>query len=315
MTAIQGVPVYKLFGEQAPWPTSDMMHCESIAARSQLHNWQIAPHQHNNLLQLLYLQQGSARIQIDNVQYDMSAQQILVVPQMCIHGFQFAPDALGHVVTLAYPLIHKLTGPAADKLLALTRSSLHFLSDGNQDGYIKTSFQTLDAEYRGTAPYRNLMIETLLGIILIWLARSVTRHALGHGRAMDKAGRHFSGFCQLVEAHYASHRPVSFYAGQLGITTAHLSALCRQIVQKAPLELIHERMILEAKRNLVYTSMTISIVSYTLGFSDPAYFTRVFKRQVGHSPRQFRQRMATRDLPPLPDSRPEPPAPVAEPGP
>jgi AraC family transcriptional activator of pobA len=51
--------------------------------------------------------------------------------------------------------------------------------------------------------------------------------------------------------------------------------------------------ILEAKRNLVYTSMTISVVSNTAGFADPAYFTRFFKRQVGLSPREFRLKAGT----------------------
>ena len=77
------------------------------------------------------------------------------------------------------------------------------------------------------------------------------------------------------------------------MTAAHLNALCRQTVGKSALELIHERMILEAKRNLVYTSMSISEVSYAIGFSDPAYFTRFFKRQVGLSPKEFRKRAGT----------------------
>ena len=52
-------------------------------------------------------------------------------------------------------------------------------------------------------------------------------------------------------------------------------------------------MLLEAKRNLVYTAMAVSEVSYALGFSDPAYFTRFFKRQSGWSPRDFRTRAKT----------------------
>jgi len=51
--------------------------------------------------------------------------------------------------------------------------------------------------------------------------------------------------------------------------------------------------VLAAKRNLVYTSMTVSVVSHTLGFSDPAYFTRFFKREVGVSPKEFRRQAAT----------------------
>jgi AraC family transcriptional regulator, transcriptional activator of pobA len=65
--------------------------------------------------------------------------------------------------------------------------------------------------------------------------------------------------------------------------------LCRQASEKSALELIHDRLLLEAKRNLVYTSMNISEVSYAVGFADPAYFTRFFKRLAGMSPKEFRE--------------------------
>ena len=209
------------------------------------------------------------------------------------HGFRFERDAVGHVVTLAYPLIHKLTRQAGNGLTALAGPSIHSLTDDDESGYIRMAFNALDAEYRGNAPYRTLLIESVLGAILIWLARSASQRALGDMRETARKGEHFPNFCQLIEENYATHQPVSYYARRLGITAAHLNALCRQTVGKSALELIHERMTLEAKRNLVYTSMTISIVSYTIGFSDPAYFTRFFKRQVGLSPKEFRKRTGT----------------------
>lgn len=83
--------------------------------------------------------------------------------------------------------------------------------------------------------------------------------------------------------------PVAHYVHKIGVTPAHLSVLCRQTVDKSALEMIHERLMLEARRNLVYTSMTISQVSYATGFSDPAYFTRFFKREAGVLPKEFRR--------------------------
>jgi AraC family transcriptional regulator, transcriptional activator of pobA len=296
MAQVKQIPVYKLYGEQEPWPTPDMVHCESIAARSQLHNWQIKPHQHNGLFQILFLQQGAAKIQIDDAQYDMAAGQILMVPQMCIHGFRFERNAVGHVVTLAYELINllmRLTRQAGDGLVALSDPSIHALGDDAESGYIRMAFSALDAEYRGNAPYRKLQIEALLGAILIWLARSAPHHALAHAQESGKSAEHFANFRALIEQHFAEQKPLAWYARQLGITAAHLNALCRRTVGRSALALLHERMLLEAKRNLVYTSMTISVVGYAIGFSDPAYFTRFFKRQAGVSPKEFRKRAGT----------------------
>jgi AraC family transcriptional activator of pobA len=87
---------------------------------------------------------------------------------------------------------------------------------------------------------------------------------------------------------FAGHYPLVHYAQNIGISTAHLNALCRQLTSRSALELIQERIALEARRNLVYTAMTISTVAEALGFADPAYFTRFFKRHTGMSPKAFR---------------------------
>jgi AraC family transcriptional activator of pobA len=158
---------------------------------------------------------------------------------------------------------------------------------------MRMAFHALDAEYRGNAPYRALQIESLLASILIPLARGASHPAPVHAQDSGKAAEHFGNFSSLIDAHFAEQHPVSWYARRLGITAAHLNALCRQKAGKSALELVHERTLLEAKRNLVYTSMAISVVSYTVGFSDPAYFTRFFKRETGMSPKEFRKRAGT----------------------
>jgi AraC family transcriptional activator of pobA len=296
MAKVGAIPVYKLYGEHEPWLTPDMVHCESIASRSRLHNWHIKPHQHNGLFQILYLQCGNARIQLDDKHSVMRAGQVLMVPQICIHGFEFDRDAVGYVLTLAYPLINKLTLQMGDGLAALTSPSLHALGEDEESSHIRMAFNAFDAEYRGNAPHRELLMEALLGAILIWLTRHALQALPGDHEEAAKGGRrsrHFVRFCELLEDGYSKHHPVAYYAKQIGITAAHLNLLCRQTVDKSALELIHERVLLEAKRNLVYTSMTISEVSYAIGFSDPAYFTRFFKRGVGLSPKDFRRQAGT----------------------
>lgn len=283
------VPTYKLFGEQAPWPTPEMLHCESIAARSASHNWQITPHRHSGLFQILYLAAGSAEVHIDGGANRLVAGQLMLVPQMCIHGFRFEKNAQGCVVTLAYPLIQKLAPQAGDALVGLSSPVACTLGEG--EAYLPGAFEALEAEYRGAAPHRNQLVESLLSVILLMVSRRCAQTQ--PPTALARRAECFPAFCALIERHYAEHKPVSFYASKLGVTAAHLNSLCRQVVDRSALELIHERMILEAKRNLVYTSMTVSVVADTAGFADPAYFTRFFKREVGMSPREFRQQAGT----------------------
>lgn len=290
MNHSSGIPVFKLYGEREQWPTPDLVHCESIAARSRLHDWRIRPHPHSGLLQILYLQTGDAAVRLEEERHAMAAGQVLVVPPMCVHGFQFSRDAVGQVITLADPLVGQLATQAGDGLPALSRPSLHRLEEDEESGGMAAAFHALEAEYRRSAPYRRPLIESLLNVILLRLARNALPQAGARAREAERGVAHFSRFCEMIEQHYAAHHPVSFYARAIGITAAHLNVLCRQAAGKSALQMLHERVLLEAKRKLVYTSMTVSEVSYTLGFADPAYFTRFFKRQAGMPPKDFRRR-------------------------
>jgi len=71
---------------------------------------------------------------------------------------------------------------------------------------------------------------------------------------------------------------------------------CVAMTGQTPIQLLNARILLEAKRQLLYTSQPIGRIAYTLGFDDAAYFTRFFSRRAGLSPRAFRTRGADRAL-------------------
>ena len=96
-------------------------------------------------------------------------------------------------------------------------------------------------------------------------------------------------FDALVEARFRQHWPVARYAAALAITPAHLSRLCRAATGRPASAVIEDRIIREARRHLVYTNLPVQSIAYDLGYDDPAYFSRVFTRATGLSPRSFRQ--------------------------
>lgn len=96
-------------------------------------------------------------------------------------------------------------------------------------------------------------------------------------------------FLAAVQRDFASGRGVADHADALGLTPGHLNALCRTNLGRSAGALIRDRIVLEAKRRLLYTAAGVASIGYDLGFADPAYFTRFFRRETGRTPGEFRR--------------------------
>lgn len=115
--------------------------------------------------------------------------------------------------------------------------------------------------------------------------------AEAYGGAADPPGNSAAlEFRRLVEHRFARSHRVSEYARTLAITPGHLSDLTRRTFGLSPGALIRTRLVLEARRLLLHTDHTAGWIAAELGFKDPAYFSRFFRRETGMSPRTFRTR-------------------------
>lgn len=101
-------------------------------------------------------------------------------------------------------------------------------------------------------------------------------------------------FRKLLEQKIRFHKDVSFYANELGVSKSHLTKTLKRTFGNAPAQLIRERLIAEAKKELLYSKLNISEISYQLNFSEPSNFNRLFKDVVGLSPKEFRSKNSNR---------------------
>lgn len=290
------VPVFKLYGETQHWPTPDLLHCESIPERSQLHDWRIRPHRHADLVHILFINQGSVELALEGTTHQLKGVVTIIVPAMAIHGFHFSPDVQGQIITLAKPLADHLHTLVEDSS-ALKKADFFCFKFPHQGERIATLVNQIEQEYRQPAPGRNRLLEALVQALVVELSRlSILKGqpTKRYGpRQNDKGLQHLAHYQALIEVHYRDQPSIEALAEKVGVSSAHLNMLCRQLAGRSALQLLHERLLLEAKRQLTYTNMTIGQVSDSLGFSEPAYFTRFFKRNTTLSPREFRLRQQT----------------------
>lgn len=283
------VPSYKLFGEHRPWPTPEPVHYETIAERSALHDWEISPHSHDNLVQVLFLEKGDAEMTLETRSVSLPVPCLVFMPARVVHGFRFSRDILGHIATLPEFLPGELLAHAVELRSALGRASHCALSPYPELlETVRLHFAQLAREYRGGAPGRLAMMLSVLAQILVTVARATDAVAGEGGRSRFRV--RVERFAEMVERHFREWRPLSFYADRLGVSSAQLNTTCRRETGLSAQEMIHQRLLLEARRLLVYSDLDVTTIGYALGFRDPAYFTRFFSRAEGVPPSVYRAR-------------------------
>lgn len=111
----------------------------------------------------------------------------------------------------------------------------------------------------------------------------------------NTANRTFVRFRQLLEHHYREQHTVKAYADRLGVSTKTLTNAVFDSAHTTPLKVINERIVLEAKRQLIHSDLKVKEIAFYLGFEDPSYFVKFFKRQTGFLPIQFRKLHSFKD--------------------
>lgn len=275
-----------LFGEAGDLP--DVVHCETIEARSKLHDWEFAPHRHSRLHQILLIDWGGGRAMLEDRAHALDPRTLVNVPAGTVHAFSFTPGTQGWVLTIAEEMLDETLEPSEGLRQALAQPSVFPASK-----LARPLMEEIFREHAGRDFARAHILRSLTGTLLGRVARSLAGDSLTSGKPVDATL--FQRFEALLEEHLLDHWSVGDYAGALSISPTHLSRVARAAVGQPASGVIEDRMIREARRNLVYTSLQISQVAYLLGFNDPAYFSRFFTQATGMSPRDFRNSINGQD--------------------
>lgn len=135
------------------------------------------------------------------------------------------------------------------------------------------------------------MIRTYLKQVIIRSTREWKNQNLANDTLQIPHPEHdfFRNFSRLVEIHFREKHSVAEYAELLHIAPKTLSTKFNKLNLLNPNEAIKNRIVLEAKRLLLYSELSIKEIAYQLGYDDPAYFNRIFSQKAEMSPAAFRK--------------------------
>ncbi len=285
------IPVYDICSlSGAGQPFTDVI-AERFSAYLKVHPNLHRAHGHSFYHLVLFTKGGGSHT-IDFRHHAVKAGQIYFMAPGQVHSWSFEGDIDGYVVNFSDGLFSSfladmrylgrfpfLAGTAHEQVIQLGEEAF---------GEAVRILERLVEERAASRPFGDDLIRLDLIALFILAARALLP-GTGLPDPTQSGMVTLHHFRKLVNEHYRRYRLPKEYAALLYVTPNHLNALSNDLLGKSAGAVIRDRILLEAKRQLVNADTGIADIGYDLGFGDNSYFTKFFKKYTGMTPEAFRR--------------------------
>lgn len=279
------IPNFFVYGEPSRVLDVGFLHVETVMDRKTLHFGLVASHKHPSMGQITYWFKGGGRYRIEDETWNFSAPTISFVPSNIIHGFEVDDQSDAIVVSVSDDTLKALASQ-----VDLSLETPTFLTGRPEDPAwqkLGLLLEMVSGEYGERGGQSEKVMLGLIGVVLSLMAR------LGGSAALPQASPTVALALALrsaIDRHYRSDWPVGRYVELLATTPHLLDKAAREVFGLTIKELLLARRLLEAKRLLMFTIRSVEDVGREVGFEDPAYFSRFFRKRMGEAPAAWRRR-------------------------
>jgi len=283
----ENIPVYSLHNFSVSGKESQLFQVEVFDANR--HFSVKYPHRHD-FYEVLYLSKGSGFHVIDGNKYDIQPPCIFFMSPGQAHKIEFSNDIEGFIFIFTAEF-YLLNSSNQNRLIefpfffTIQQDNPPLLLQKKDDiSFLESLFKKgIDEIQKET-----YSIELLRSVLDLILTTSGSLYKTDENKLKGKGHILVKKFFQLVEENYQANLSVAQYADAMALTPNHLTQTVSQLTGKTSSQIIKSKQILEIKRLLVHTNLSVTEIAHRLNFADQSYFARFFKREVGISPLQYR---------------------------
>ncbi|HVK24408.1 MAG TPA: AraC family transcriptional regulator [Actinokineospora sp.] len=238
------------------------------------------PHRHT-FHEIIHVTAGTGTHVVDLARWDLRPPHLGVIAPGQVHHWERVRGLDGTVILFTDDFL--LDHPEDRELLRLLSERPWLSLDDGANARTRGLIAELDSEYRAAADGVESVLGALLHVLLVRAGRlaRTSPSAPARGKAVAEEFARLAGRGEELWS-------VKDYAERIGVTPGYLSEAVRAATGRTAAQLVRETRVHEAKRLLAKTDLTVRQVAGRVGFGDPAYFCRFFRREAGLSPGQFR---------------------------
>jgi AraC family transcriptional regulator, transcriptional activator of pobA len=290
------LPLFHLYGDPPDDQAFDFIHVETLASRSAVHDWTIRAHRHRNLSQIFLIERGSGEMMFETARLSFAAPVAILVPAAIAHGFRFEPEVSdGWVLTFtedAAGAFADRAGQALARLRTLAAQPIIPITDEAERARLSGLCAELFEEHSLAREGYRLAVRGILALIAVGVVRLAASRARTGSVTLQPADATVTQLRSLVDEFFRKEHQLGFYAEKLTMTVDRLNDHVKRATGVTAGHLIRQRVLTEAKRQLVFTAQPIQDIAEELAFADPSHFARFFRKHTGMTPHDFRDRGA-----------------------